>query len=269
LALKLKPVKNCLNYELKPDWFMRENKAGPFAKDAPFARVAYPCNLSVGVLIPARNEEKNIKDVILRLKNLGFDNIIVIDGHSRDDTFNMAQKYGAKVVSQTNLGKGNAVRQILANGYLDVDALVLMDADGSMAPEEIPVLLEALTSGADVAKGSRFLKDANTYDMTLTRRIGNELMMKGVNILFSTNYTDLCYGFAAFNKRAIKALAPILKSENFEIEAEIFIKAAALGLNVTEVPSIEFKRKYGKSNLNTAKDGFRIFSRIFWEFIKS
>ena len=248
---------------------MRENAAGPFAKDAAFARVAYPGNLSVGVLIPARNEEKNIEDVMLRLKDLGFENILVIDGHSRDDTSEMAKKYGAKVVSQTNLGKGNAVRQVLSNGYLDVDALVLMDADGSMAPEEIPVLLGALASGADVAKGSRFMKGGNTYDMTLTRRIGNGFMMMGVNILFSTKYTDLCYGFAAFNKRAIKALAPILKSENFEIEAEIFIKAAELGLNVKEVPSTEFKRKYGTSNLNAVKDGFRIMSRIFWEFINS
>jgi glycosyltransferase involved in cell wall biosynthesis len=266
---RLKHVKSCLNYDLEPDWFLQKNEAGLFAKDVAFARMVYPGNLSVGVLIPARNEEKNIEDVILRLKNLGFENILVIDGQSKDATPEMAKKHGAIVVSQTNLGKGNAVRQVLANGYLDVDALVLMDADGSMAPEEIPALIEALASGADVAKGSRFLKGGNTYDMNLTRRIGNGFMMVGVNILFSTKYTDLCYGFAAFNKRAIKALAPILKSENFEIEAEIFIKAAEIGLNVKEVPSTEFKRKYGSSNLNVIKDGFRIFARIFWEFINS
>jgi len=101
--------------------------------------------------------------------------------------------------------------------------------------------------------------------MTVTRRIGNALLLFGVNKLFYTKYTDLCYGFAVFNKRAITKLAPLLESENFEIEAEIFIKAAQLGLEVIEVPSIEFKRQNGVSNLHV-KDGLSIFSRILKEF---
>ena len=94
-------------------------------------------------------------------------------------------------------------------------------------------------------------------------------MMLGVNFLFSTRYTDLCYGFAVLNKRAIRALTPLLQSDNFEIEAEIFIKAAQIGLDVKEVPSTEFKRKYGTSNLRAIRDGVSIFTRIFREFLNS
>jgi hypothetical protein len=145
--------------------------------------------------------------------------------------------------------------------------LVLMDADGSMAPEEIPVFMKALKSGADVVKGSRFMKGGSSYDMSLMRRIGNGLLMICTNILFSTRYTDLCYGYAVFSKQAVEKLAPILRSQNFEIEAEIFIKAAEIGLNVQEVPSTEFRRRYGSSKLNWIKDGVSIFGRIIREFI--
>ena len=248
---------------------MWEKGAGQRAPSIVFARMRRPVNLTIGVVIPARNEEKNIEDVIYRLKNLGYKNVLVIDGKSEDATLEMAEKNGAKVIRQDGLGKGNAVRQVLSNGYIDVDALVLMDADGSMAPEEIPLFIEALNSGADVVKGSRFLKGGQTFDMSLMRRIGNSLLMFCVNFLFSTRYTDLCYGFAVLNKRSIEKIAPLLKSKNFEIEAEIFIKAAELGLIVREVPSTEFKRKFGSSNLNVVKDGLSILGTIVREFVNS
>ena len=230
-----------------------------------FARVARPAGVTVGVVIPTRNEEKNIEDVICRLKNLGYKNVLVIDGRSGDATLKVAERNGAKVIRQNGLGKGNAVRQVLSNGYLDVDAMVMMDADGSMSPEEIPVLLQALSSGADLVKGSRFLKGGYTHDMSLLRRFGNFFFISAVNLLYSTKYTDLCYGFAVFNRRSIAMMVPLLKSENFEIEAEIFMKAKKLGLKVLEVPSVEFRRKDGKSNLKAFIDGFKILRTILQE----
>ena len=219
--------------------------------------------LKVGVVIPALNEEKNIGDVLCRLNNIGITNILVIDGLSKDQTLKIAALNGAKIVSQTGRGKGQAIRQVLSNNYLDSDFLVLMDADGSMSPEEIPRFVQALSKGADVAKGSRFIGGGGTYDMTATRTIGNALMTSTVNILCGSEYTDLCYGFAAFNKKAIQMLAPVLESNSFEIEAEMFIKAKKLGLKILEVPSIEHKRKNGVSNLNTYRDGLKIAKTIF------
>ena len=133
--------------------------------------------LNVGVVIPALDEEKNIEEVLCRLNDFGFDNVLVIDGRSKDNTVKVAAKYGAKVILQAGHGKGDAIRQVLSNGYFDVDAMVLMDADGSMDPAEIHAFIEALDSGADVVKGSRFLKGGRTYDMSATRRFGNSMLM--------------------------------------------------------------------------------------------
>ena len=260
-------MENSVEYSFEKGGLVGENSPMRPKQDVPSANQESPPYCTVGILLPARNEEKNIENVIFRLRNLGYENIIVIDGRSSDATNMTSVKNGAKVILQSGLGKGNAVRQVLSEGYFDVDALVLLDADGSMAPEEIPKFIEALKSGADIVKGSRFMKGGSTYDMNLTRRIGNSLMMFGVNFLFSTKYTDLCYGFAALNRRAIRALAPILKSEHFEIETEIFIKAAEIGLTVKEVPSIEFRRRSGSSNLDAVKDGLSIFFTIFKEFV--
>ncbi len=219
------------------------------------------------VIIPALNEEKNIATVIQELNQMGYDNILVIDGNSTDRTVEVAKEFGANIIAQNGSGKGDALRQAFNHDGLDGKAIVMMDADGSMDPKEIPLFIEALDSGVDLVKGSRFLRYGHSEDMTLIRWIGNRFFVSLVNLFWSANYTDLCYGFGAFKKDAIKKLHPYLKSTNFEVETEIFIKAKKLGLVVTEVPSIEFRRRHGKSNLSAFRDGFRILKTIIEELV--
>lgn len=226
-------------------------------------------HLNVGIVIPTLNEEKNIYEVLCKSNKIGYNKILVVDGQSKDNTINVASKGGAKVVLQNGQGKGDAIRQVLSNRYIDVDAIVLMDADCSMDPAEIPSFIEALNSGADIVKGSRFLKGGRTYDMDGLRRCGNSMLLFAINLIWSAKYTDLCYGYVAFSKRAIEKLAPVLESDGFEIETEIFIKAIDLGLVVTEVPSIEYARKNGNSNLHAFRDGLKIFRTIVQEFFRS
>jgi len=145
----------------------------------------------------------------------------------------------------------------------------MMDADGSMNPKEIPLLIKSLNSNADMVKGSRFLFSGYSEDMNLFRKIGNHFFLLLVNLFWSANYTDLCYGFAAFRKDAVKKLYPHLEAKKFEIETEIFIKAKKLGLKVKEIPSIELRRRHGKSNLNAFTDGLQILKTIVREFIHS
>lgn len=224
-------------------------------------------NSDITVIIPTLNEEKSIAEIIRELKHLGYHRIVVVDGNSRDKTVQVAKEFGVDVVLQNGRGKGSAVRQVFNRDSVNGDAVVMIDADGSMNPKEIPGLIEALNSKADLAKGARFLSYGYSEDMNLIRRIGNLLFVFLVNRFWSANYTDLCYGFAAFRKGAVKKLYPHLKSTNFEIEAEIFVKAKKLGLNVVEVPSIELRRKHGKSNLKAFRDGFKILRTIIHEFI--
>lgn len=225
---------------------------------------------SVTVLIPTLNEEGSISEVIQKLNQMGYRDIWVIDGNSRDRTVEFAKELGVNIIIQNGKGKGNALREAFnhaaENNHAE-DVIVIMDADGSMDPKDIPSFMESLDTGADMVKGSRFLCHAHSEDMSSIRRVGNLLFTFMVNLFWSARYTDLCYGFAAFRKDAIDKLYPHLKSANFEIETEILIKARKLGLKVIEVPSIEYRRRYGKSNLNTLGDGLRIFRTIIEEFV--
>lgn len=219
----------------------------------------------VDVIIPTLNEEKNIEDVICRLKMVGCHNILVVDGNSHDKTIEHARRLGAQVVIQNGKGKGGALRQAFEDGCIDGDVVIIMDADGSMDPKEVPSFTEALKSGVDIVKGSRFLPRGDSADLTPLRRVGNKILVEILNLLCLTNYTDLCYGYMAFRREALTKLSWRLTSENFEIETEICIRAKELGLNVLEIPSTEHARRYGKSHLSTFKDGFRILTVILRE----
>ena len=244
-----------------------EKESNPVQRTLTTENLKKTGNSDVTVIIPALNEEKNIARVIQKLHQMGYDNILVVDGNSNDRTVEVAKEFGVNIILQKGNGKGAALRQAFNHDGLDGDVVVMMDADGSMDPKEIPLFIEALDSGADLVKGSRFLRYGYSEDMNMTRWIGNRFFVLLVNWFWSANYTDLCYGFGAFNKDAIKKLYPYLKSTNFEIETEIFIKAKKLGLKVEEVPSIEFRRKHGKSNLSIFTDGFRILKTIIEELV--
>lgn len=217
----------------------------------------------ISVIIPTKNEEKNIERVILELRRHGFSDILIIDGNSKDKTVSIAKKYEVTVIHQNGNGKGDALRQAFAYDGLKGDVVVMMDADGSMRTEELFSFIETLDLlGVDMVKGSRFIPSGYSEDMTLLRRIGNAFFVFLVNALWFTDYTDLCYGYAVFRRKAIEELYPRLKSKNFEIEAEIFIKTKKSGLSVVELPSVELRRRNGKSNLNAFRDGFRILKTI-------
>jgi glycosyltransferase involved in cell wall biosynthesis len=225
-------------------------------------------NTRVNVIIPTLNEERNICNIIYRLKKIGCEDILIVDGHSADDTVEFARKLGAKVILQNGRGKGAALREAFENGCLNGDVIVIMDADGSMAPEEVPLFTEAVKRGVDVVKSSRYLPRGGSEDLSPMRRVGNKILTIVLNFLFFTKYTDLCYGYMAFSKEALGRLSSHLASDNFEIETEICIKSKNLGLNVLEVPSVEQGRRHGRSNLNSYRDGFSILKLLLMEFFK-
>ena len=223
----------------------------------------------VCLIIPTLNEAENLRDLLTNLTPIipETSQIIVIDAGSTDATTKIASAMGARVIDQEELGKGNALRQMFRCDCENCNKtmVVLMDADGSNRPEEIPQLLLALANGADIAKGSRFLKGGGSTDISRIRRIGNKFFVSIVNLAWKGKYTDLCYGFMAFHKDTLQKLRPILESKRFQIETEICIKAGKLGLNVVEIPSIELKRRGGISKLHGFRDSTQIFRTIVRE----
>jgi glycosyltransferase involved in cell wall biosynthesis len=213
----------------------------------------------VSLLIPAKNEERNLAWVLARIPPI-VDEIVLIDGRSTDRTVEVARamRPDVVVVAERGRGKGAAVRTGIeaATG----EFLVMIDADGSMDPAEISLFVEALENGADLVKGSRFLPGGGTTDMTRLRMCGNRALLGIANILFRTRFTELCYGYMAFRRSAILSLG--LSSDGFEIETEIVVRAALHRLTIAEIPSFESERRFGTSNLNTFRDGTRVLRTI-------
>jgi glycosyltransferase involved in cell wall biosynthesis len=221
---------------------------------------------SVSVVIPTRNEALNLPHVFGRLP-LGLHEVIVVDGNSSDDTVVVARELypSVRVIEQTGCGKGDA----LARGFAACtgDVIVMLDADGSTDPAEIPFFVEALLDGADFAKGSRFLPGGGSADITPVRRLGNSLLNMVVNGLYGTKYTDLCYGYNAFRSEVLHSL--VVDCAGFEVETLMNIRVAKLGLKVAEVPSFEAKRVHGESKLHPVRDGLRVLRVVVAERLRT
>jgi glycosyltransferase involved in cell wall biosynthesis len=229
-------------------------------------RRARPQTPRVSVVIPTLNEAPNLPHVLPKLPEVA-DEIILVDGRSTDDTLDTARSLcpDARLVLETRRGKGAALVRGLA--HCTGDIVVLLDADGSNDPAEIPRFVGALVSGADFVKGSRFLQGGGTADMPRHRRAGNRVFVWLVRLLFGSRYSDLCYGYNAFWTDVIDELQ--LDGEGFEIETMMNIRAFRAGLNVVEVPSFEDARIHGVSNLQTVSDGWRVLRTIFAERFRS
>jgi glycosyltransferase involved in cell wall biosynthesis len=214
---------------------------------------------TVSLVIPVRNEARNIAWVLEQIAD-DIDEIILVDGNSTDATLITARSYrpDVKVVPQEGVGKGSALR----TGFLAAtgDIIVTMDADGSMAPQEIRHYLHFLANGYDFVKGSRFVGGGGSLDITRFRRLGNRFLLSVFNTLYAAELTDLCYGFCAFHRRYLEHLA--LSATGFEIEAEMVVRAMRGGLRIAEVPSLELPRRSGKSNLHSIRDGTRVLRTV-------
>jgi glycosyltransferase involved in cell wall biosynthesis len=221
---------------------------------------------TVSVVIPTLNEAKNLPHVLPRIPKWVHE-VILVDGYSKDDTIAVARKLWPeiRVVFQEGKGKGAALRSGFAAATGDI--IVMLDADGSTDPAEIPAFVGTLLSGADFAKGSRFLQGGGTADMHWFRRLGNWFLMMLVRLNFGGHYSDLCYGYNAFWKQTLPKLS--LDADGFEIETLMNIRALQQQLRIAEVPSFEAKRVHGTSNLRTIPDGWRVLKTIMRERLSS
>jgi len=230
---------------------------------APSARPSLPTGTpKVSVIVPTLNEAKNLPIVFGMLPE-GLHEVIVVDGRSTDDTIEVAKRVrpDVKIVLEDRPGKGWA----LATGFAAAtgDILVMLDCDGSADPAEIERYIQPLIEGADFAKGSRFLPGGGSSDITPLRRAGNAVLCGITNHWFDTSYSDLCYGYNAFWKHCLPAMD--VDCAGFEVETLINIRIAKAGLKIAEVPSFEFDRIHGDSNLHVVKDGIRVLRTLLKE----
>src|SRR5215469_14108127 len=221
---------------------------------------------SISVVIPAVNEAKNRRRVLPLIPRIVTE-IILVDGHSTDDTTAVVQQLGPTfrppihVMKQAGTGKGDALRVGFAACVGAI--IVTLDADGSTDPREIPLFVEALIRGNDFAKGSRCILGGGSHDFSHLRRLGNYGLRKLVNLLFRARFSDLCYGYNAFWRHCLDRIE--IDCDGFEVETLISLRTYKANLKIVEVPSFEHPRRYGRSNLHTFRDGWRVLKTIMKE----
>ncbi len=186
----------------------------------------------VAAAIPAFQAEPSVGDVVRRTRAL-IPDVLVIDDGSLDRTAEAARQGGAEVKSLTpNQGKGMALKtafQILfARGF---DAVITLDADGQHLPEEIPRLLEAGETGAELVLGTR---DHLFAEMGSLRRVSNRLSSRAISLAAGRPLTDVQTGFRLYSKRLIEATG--FPGARFEAESSVVVRAARAGFKIAAVP---------------------------------
>lgn len=219
---------------------------------------------SVSILIPAFNEEKNIEKIIKDCLKLGMyhiDVLVVIDKKTTDNTKNVAEKSGAKVmILGTGAGKGEIIK--LAIPYLKGEYAVQIDADYQFLPIEIPKLVTPLIKGYDVTLGTRYQKGANLENgsVTFLKKMGSFFLSACTSYFAKQRITDVMAGFKGFKTSILKDLNP--KTNHFGYEAELVIKAAKKRYKILNIPITYKKRVTGNSSVYMIKHGLLVFQTI-------
>jgi glycosyltransferase involved in cell wall biosynthesis len=218
----------------------------------------------VTVVVPTRDEEGLVGEIIDAVRP-ACDEVLVVDGHSRDRTREIAAAHGARVVLDHGKGKGEALRMALEEATGDI--VVFIDADGSHDPRDIPALVAPIAAGqADLVIGSRGRGGSDELHGTLEqliRYIGSQIIMLGINYRWNVRLTDSQNGFRAIRRDVGRRLG--LTSNLTTIEQEMMMKALKQGYRVTEIPSHEYERKWGTSKVVV----WKLWFAYVWSFLRN
>lgn len=221
----------------------------------------------ITIVITTLNEEKTVGDVINASKNHS-DSIMVVDGHSRDNTAAIVRSMGVNVIFDHGKGKGDAIRTAIP--LINNEITVFIDADGSHDPDDIPRLVEPIREDrADHVSGSRLIGGSSElhggFDECF-RLMGSSLITACINHRFGVRLSESQNGFRAIKTEVLKSLG--LRENITTIEQEMIIKTLKKGYRMAEVPTHEYKRKSGYSKINLSKVAFRyVYSMIKYLYL--
>lgn len=220
------------------------------------------------IVIPAYNEETVIQDVIGEVQNEGYENIIVVDDGSKDDTFQKAKKaQGVTALRhKINRGKGAATKTgIEAAKLLGANIVVTMDGDGQHDPKDIKNLVNPiLNEGFDVVLGTRL---KNPDGMPYYKRIQNWIANLITWFLFGLWVTDSQSGLRAYSRKAIDLINT--KADRYEYDSEVIREIYLYKLKFEEIPIKVRYTEYsqGKLEKQSLANGFKTLYKMFWKII--
>jgi dolichol-phosphate hexosyltransferase len=218
----------------------------------------------VTVVIPTRDEEGLIGEIIDGVRPHA-DEVLVVDGHSRDRTREIAAARGARVILDHRKGKGEALRLSITEATGDI--VVFIDADGSHDARDIPALVDPIKAGnADMVIASRGRGGSDELHGTMPqfiRYVGSQLIMLAINYRWNVRLTDSQNGFRAIRRDVAGALD--LQSNLTTIEQEMLMKALKKGFRVSEIASHEYERRWGTSKVVV----WKLWFAYVWSFVRN
>jgi dolichol-phosphate mannosyltransferase len=216
---------------------------------------------AVCVLLPAYNESETVGKVVAGFREEGFENILVIDGGSDDDTQEIARREGARVEVQSGSGKGQAIREGVQK-FVDAPYVLLADADCTYRPEDARAMLKPLFDGdAEHVIGDRY-GDIHEDAMTRFNDIGNSIFNWLFKAIHGEDFVDILSGYRAFTRKSFLRLQ--LRADGFGIETEMCVECARRDIPVSIVPITYLPRPDGSStNLHPIKDGWIILVALY------
>ncbi|MFB6141982.1 MAG: S-layer glycoprotein N-glycosyltransferase AglJ [Halorientalis sp.] len=219
-----------------------------------------PDRSDVCVLIPTLNEAETIGTVVDEFRAAGFENVLVVDGHSTDGTQAIAEEQGARVLVQSGSGKGQAVQEALR--AIDATYVLMLDGDATYRVEDADAMLEPLFEGrADHVIGNRFA-DMEAGAMSRLNRFGNRLINGAFRAIHGRDFRDILSGYRAFTRESVERLS--LDAAGFGIETELAVECVKHGLR-TEVVPIRYEARPDESetNLSPFRDGGVILLTLY------
>ncbi len=212
----------------------------------------------VCILIPTLNEAPTIGGLISEFKEMGYFNIVVMDGNSRDATRDIALECGARVVVQSEKGKGNALIEAFRN--IDSPYILMLDGDGTYSPQDAEQMLLPLSEGYDQVIGNRLIPDNNEAFSRLNL-LGNHVINRLFKLAQGKYLSDILSGYRAFTSASLEQLH--LKETGFEIETEITAEAVRNDQKIKIIPVKYVKRPGTNTKLNPFHDGLKITTTIY------
>lgn len=216
---------------------------------------------TTAILIPCHNESQTVAKVIADFKAaLPYAEIYVCDNGSTDSTAEIARKAGAMVVSEERLGKGYAMSCLMSR--VEADIYLMVDGDDTYDAKDAARMVEMVEKGEDMVVADRLSSTYFKVNRRPFHNMGNSLVKKTVNLLFSSDVKDIMSGYRAMSRRFVKNF-PVL-SKGFEIETEMTIHALNYDFRIAQIESVYRNRPDGsESKLNTVSDGKKVMGTIF------
>lgn len=205
------------------------------------------------VVLPTLNEEQTIGLVIDEIRSLPIKcQILVMDGHSTDETYNIAFSKNVLIVADTTKGKGDAIRRgfdLVKSPYM-----VMMDSDYTYPADAVLAAYKLLTAGYDAVVGFRHWKIKGS--MTSTNSFGNKVLSLEASLLYGKRIKDVCSGLWGFRKEVLDKFC--LRSKGFTLEAELFTKVVKYKCKLAQIPILYRPRPFGSTTKLKISDGFKI-----------